>query len=109
MSFTHQFHVNTLSQVVKEKKAALILKNIQTAIIPDREQAERGVGHGVFLKEQGFYPLGHRSGIIVLSYHDPIQQAVIYEKLIFLRTLSLSEIQERPMGLEEGERLISFE
>lgn len=102
-------NIEPMSHMALESEQALVLKRIGYAVIPDQEAAQRNVGHGIYLKEQGFYPIGHKSGIIVLSYYDPVQQAIIYEKLVFSRIIHARHASFEAAKIQETERLILFE
>jgi hypothetical protein len=95
------------SRLAVETSSALVLKRIGYAVIPDNNG--RDVGHGQYLKEQGFYPIGHKSGIIVLSYYDEIQHCIIYEKLVFSKAIARSRVERDAARVQEDERIISFD
>lgn len=97
------------SKLCVDGSTVLVLHRLSHCVITDKEQQERQIGHGVFLKEKGFYPIGHRQGIIVLSYYDEQQKAIVYEKLVFKRAIPRSKVEEIASTLGEYERAFSFE
>ena|SRR6266702_2032481 len=102
-------NIQPMSRMAFEGEQALILKRIGYAVIPDQDAAQRNVAHGEWLKAAGFYPIGHKAGIIVLSYYDPTQQAIIYEKLVFSRVIQARQAPAEAGKLKEAERLIMFD
>ena len=102
-------NVKPYSHLAVEASSALCLRRIQYCVITDEEQRESNQGHGYHLREKGFYPIGHRSGMIVLSYYDEVQKAIIYEKLIFVKAVPRSRMPLESGRVHALERLIAFE
>ncbi len=101
--------VKPYSHLAVEASSALCLRRIQYCVITDEEQRASNQGHGSYLKEKGFYPIAHKSGIIVLSYYDEVQHAIIYEKLIFVKAIPRRKMHAESQGTHVQERLIAFE
>src|SRR5712691_10284419 len=97
------------SHLAIETSSALCLRRIQYCVITDEEQRETNQGHAYYLKQKGFYPIAHRSGMIVLSYYDEVQKAIIYEKLLFVRAVPRRKVLQASQELGAPERLIEFE
>lgn len=96
------------SKLCVEGGTALVFKTLDYVVLTEEMLRDRQVGHGVLLKELGFYPIGHKQGIVVLSYWDEIQRAIIYEKLIFKEAIPSERVRLESKRLEEDERLFSF-
>lgn len=101
--------VKPYSHLAMETSSALCLRRIQYCVITDEEQRASNQGHGYYLREKGFYPIAHKSGMIVLSYYDECQKAIIYEKLIFVKAVPRSRLAQESRMLDGQERLIAFE
>ncbi len=101
--------VKPYSHLAVETSSALCLRRIQYCVITDEEQRLSNQGHGYYLREKGFYPIAHRSGMIVLSYYDDVQKAIIYEKLIFVKAVPRAKMHAESRHLDGLERLMAFE
>ena len=97
------------SKLATESSTALQLKRIQYIAITEEEMLSKEQGHGAWLHEKGFYPLGHKKGVIIMSYWDDIQRAIVYEKLVFKRAIPRGRVEVEAIRIEESERLIYFE